>query len=63
MAKVTTTLAEQIMEHGRPTFDCEKHGRIKLDRMSVSRWSETQWYVFCPECMGWLGFTVEPVKN
>ena len=52
------TLGDQVAELGRPTFDCEKHGRIKIDSMSIARWSDKIWHVFCPRCRAWLSFEV-----
>lgn len=57
------TIGDQVAELGRPSFACEKHGPIKIDTHSISKWSDTQWYVYCPGCGRWLGFAVETKKN
>lgn len=56
---MSKTIGEAVKERGAPEFVCEKHGRIEIDKWSISQWSRTHWFVFCPECRGFLRFDVE----
>ena len=53
------TIGEVVAERGAPEFVCEKHGRIEIDKWSISQWSKEQWLVHCPGCKGFLRFTME----
>jgi hypothetical protein len=47
----------------RPDITCPKDGDlIPLDRLSISKWSETLYRVYCPRCNVWHGFVVTETR-
>lgn len=41
----------------RPDVTCPKTGElIPLDKMSISKWSEKLYHIWCPACRVWHGF-------
>jgi hypothetical protein len=48
----------------RDDITCPKSGEmIPIEPFSISKFSETSYYIYCPMCWGWHEFTPEAVNT